>query len=91
VKFVFSHSKLRKQLFAEIFKISGGQDPLPTTMTSAKHRHFQCYCFLPHNLFAHVVQVLLLAFEAIVTKPSQVRNGSRITICSLLAPVHGVS
>ena len=29
-KFVFSHSKLRKQpFFANIFKIQGGQDPLP--------------------------------------------------------------
>ena len=29
MKFVFSHSKLRKNFFTEIFKIEGGQVPLP--------------------------------------------------------------
>jgi len=56
VKFVFAHSKLRKQpFFAEIFKTQGAQAPLPTpmevsrmlltlkTINALEEQHTQCY------------------------------------------------
>ena len=46
VKFVFSHSKLRKKLFSENFKIQGGQDlpaPLPTPVMASLSKEFAIF------------------------------------------------
>jgi len=64
VKFVLSLTKLRKQLFCEIFKIQEGAKaplpPLPTAMVRGrlKERTAQKKSLSLTNLFANLIQVI---------------------------------